>query len=439
MKCFLKYILILFICVFGGVSYINAEENKEVFCQIGGSEGITIGRFENQKLYLKLNTTGSVELYNCDPFANDGCKALEENRNYQYLNCDNCIAQNETVNYEINLDKNTLEYFTMENCPYVLVQTISEDHKSGYLSGKAYYSGTYTLKFANSEIANMSDENYISPSATLKPVSKEEVLQSTGLNDDGLTYCNYGAKHELKVGTQYASVLVKIIDDSNVEIYNNCINDKCDNKPIKKGGSLVKCKDFFGQHCSTDQRYGSLSYGSAYFPGYLDSFEKNENGNYKCPYLNVYSGNGNNFAIYLSESNVDGAVPPDTEDSVTKEESKEIVEEGTKNIINNFDIEISKKIGVCTDYLGKASDAGKPAHFIDGIFDIAKIAIIIVTIVLTMLDFISASSKDKTELSKVILKNSKRLIVLLILILLPTFIDILGRIAGIDDILCGIK
>ena len=56
-----------------------------------------------------------------------------------------------------------------------------------------------------------------------------------------------------------------------------------------------------------------------------------------------------------------------------------------------------------------------------------------------MIDFSGAITSDKTDIKKTGLKFAKRLIAVLILLLLPTFIDMIGNIIGITDILCGIK
>ena len=61
------------------------------------------------------------------------------------------------------------------------------------------------------------------------------------------------------------------------------------------------------------------------------------------------------------------------------------------------------------------------------------------TIVFSMIDFSGAITSDKTDIKKTGLKFAKRLIAVLILLLLPTFIDMIGNIIGITDILCGIK
>lgn len=100
---------------------------------------------------------------------------------------------------------------------------------------------------------------------------------------------------------------------------------------------------------------------------------------------------------------------------------------------------ISDRTGVCVDYLGSADEEGTVANLIDDVFDIAKIVSIILVIVLTMTEVVSAITKDKDELPNIVKKTVKRLIVLAIILLLPMLIDMVGNIIGFDDILCGIK
>lgn len=107
----------------------------------------------------------------------------------------------------------------------------------------------------------------------------------------------------------------------------------------------------------------------------------------------------------------------------------------------NFSISqnISDRVGFCVDYLGKASDDGTVANLIDELFDIAKIGSIMLVVILSMIECVSAITKDKDEIPNIVKKTIKRLIVLIIILLLPVFIDMVGNILGIEDILCGIK
>lgn len=93
----------------------------------------------------------------------------------------------------------------------------------------------------------------------------------------------------------------------------------------------------------------------------------------------------------------------------------------------------------CVDYLGHASNDGTIAHFLDNIWDIIKYASIILVIVFAMLDFAKAASNDKEKIPVVVKRAVMRLIFLIVLLLLPTLVEGLGSLAGVDGILCGIK
>lgn len=93
----------------------------------------------------------------------------------------------------------------------------------------------------------------------------------------------------------------------------------------------------------------------------------------------------------------------------------------------------------CVDYLGHASNDGTIAHFLDNIWDIIKYGSIILVIVFAMIDFAKAASNDKEKMPVVLKRAVMRLIFLVVLLMLPTIVEALGSLAGVDGILCGIK
>lgn len=105
----------------------------------------------------------------------------------------------------------------------------------------------------------------------------------------------------------------------------------------------------------------------------------------------------------------------------------------------NYKVKVSSNKGVCTNYLGSASEDNTIANLLDDIYDIIKIGSIILVIVLSMLEFSGVITKSKDELMAAVKKLVTRLIILIILLLLPTFVDMLGNLFGIEDILCGIR
>ena len=80
------------------------------------------------------------------------------------------------------------------------------------------------------------------------------------------------------------------------------------------------------------------------------------------------------------------------------------------------------------------------AAMLQTVYTVIKVVAIILTIVMSMLDLSKTiTNGKKDELMSTIKKWVNRLIMVLVILLLPTFIDIIGNIAGKEDILCGIR
>ena len=128
-------------------------------------------------------------------------------------------------------------------------------------------------------------------------------------------------------------------------------------------------------------------------------------------------------------------------DESGKGETGEIVDSLPGSSINgNFELSVGSEIGTCVDYLGSAeTDPDSIASLLDTVYTIIKIGSIVAVIVFSMLDFAKTVSHSKDDLMDSVKKCVKRLVVLVIILLLPTFIDLLGELFGIEDVLCGIK
>lgn len=105
----------------------------------------------------------------------------------------------------------------------------------------------------------------------------------------------------------------------------------------------------------------------------------------------------------------------------------------------SFNFDLSQEKGVCTSYLGHADMEDTIANLLNRIYLLIKVGSIVLVIVLSMLEFAGSVTKGKDNLMEIIKKFAKRLIILVIILLLPTFIDMLANLFGIEDILCGIK
>lgn len=78
-------------------------------------------------------------------------------------------------------------------------------------------------------------------------------------------------------------------------------------------------------------------------------------------------------------------------------------------------------------------------EFIKKVFTIVKVIAILIAITLGIIDFVNAASKEKDELMIAVKKASIRLTLTILVLLLPTIIEIVGKLLGRSDILCGIK
>lgn len=103
----------------------------------------------------------------------------------------------------------------------------------------------------------------------------------------------------------------------------------------------------------------------------------------------------------------------------------------------NFNITIKpfdSSRDVCMNLLGS-----NVAAYLQTAYTLIKIISIVLVIVLSMLDITKTITQDKDELMKAVKKWVTRLIVLIAILLLPTFIDLIGDMIGYEDILCNIK
>ena len=94
----------------------------------------------------------------------------------------------------------------------------------------------------------------------------------------------------------------------------------------------------------------------------------------------------------------------------------------------------------CAYYLGNAEDNNEfcPAYWINYVFQIVKYLSIILVIVMDMVDLTSAIAKEGLE-PKLIKKCVMRLVICIVILLLPTLINSIGALFGLDGLLCGIK
>ena len=108
------------------------------------------------------------------------------------------------------------------------------------------------------------------------------------------------------------------------------------------------------------------------------------------------------------------------------------------NIINEGNwVNIDTNLGDCSDYIGDADVQGTPAYYIDFVYDIIKIVIVVTLILLSMFDLVNAIISEKA-LNGIYKKLIYRLIIVILILLLPTLISLVGQLLTGKDILCGI-
>lgn len=121
----------------------------------------------------------------------------------------------------------------------------------------------------------------------------------------------------------------------------------------------------------------------------------------------------------------------------------EISDSNNSNIVGPIGGNVTKPSDTvnssCSAYLGVAGAGDNLATFLDNIWGIIKVGSILLVIVFSMFDFSKAVTNDKEKIPEVVKKSVLRLVFLVVILLLPTLIDAIGKLAGVDNILCGIK
>ncbi len=106
----------------------------------------------------------------------------------------------------------------------------------------------------------------------------------------------------------------------------------------------------------------------------------------------------------------------------------------TPNVLLDFNFNLPD-VPTCVDYLGVAT-----INYLQIGFNVIKYLAVIILLVLCIIDFIKAiTSQDKDLLKKAINTSVKRLIIAIIIFFLPTVIDFLLKLFGIEDGTCGIR
>lgn len=88
----------------------------------------------------------------------------------------------------------------------------------------------------------------------------------------------------------------------------------------------------------------------------------------------------------------------------------------------------------CEDILGDSL-----IEFLQNAWTTVKVVSIVLVLAFNIMDFVGTVGKDKDALMESVNKSIKRLVIVILILLLPTFIDLIGNLLGQNNILCGIK
>ena len=165
------------------------------------------------------------------------------------------------------------------------------------------------------------------------------------------------------------------------------------------------------------------------------------NNTFSCPSLsNVAVGYVDGEYVVSKKSTIEEESEYDFSSSTVT--ADELDSRDGNNSQSNISIgKYNKSTDTCYFLLGGGTKENPPAlvSYLQIAYTIVKVASILLLIVFSMLDLSNVITSDKDILMKSIKKWVKRLVILIIILLLPTFIDIIGNLVGYEDILCGIR
>ncbi len=164
--------------------------------------------------------------------------------------------------------------------------------------------------------------------------------------------------------------------------------------------------------------------------GYNISFK--DLGNFdKCPEFSelYFCWSGDNTKYYITTKKSDNCL--------FEEQASQITDEKTANeAAKEYGVKYPSGIGGGTIDCDNLSE--KLIDFLKNAFIIVKVVAILIAIAMSILDLMGTITKDKDLLSATIKKIIRRIILVIVVLLLPTLINIIGRLIAGKDILCGI-
>lgn len=203
---------------------------------------------------------------------------------------------------------------------------------------------------------------------------------------------------------------------------NNCYVNENDDIVWSNGNYVIFKEDW--SSLKAKMPFDSSKTGQQSVNLYITPVQTGGFGNYRYYYSITSNGNSNKEGVTNTAESTEATGDYDMD---------------TDPKFKIIDKTVSSEVGSCVNYLGEASNPDSVAGYLQKAFNIIKVIAILLVITISMIDFSGAITSDKTDVKETGLKCAKRLIVVLALLLLPTFIDMIGKIIGITDILCGIK
>lgn len=294
-----------------------------------------------------------------------------------------------------------LEYYDKNNkCPdnlYILTGTSSLKAKWN-LNDNENYSGIYTRKAQKFYPEN---DNWLTD------------------DDEIYSQCYY----QISTGSGGAefTTIDQIALDFNNDKYSVYVVDSNLNK---KNGSTLTMND--GVSTIT---YSNVDIDIADLHNY---YKNNSSG---CPNKIYWDKNG---VLYLStKADSYSQKYEGTLTSKSTSKNKELNLDGSK--ITSSDTSLPN-ITTCTGLLGEPDDEGSPAYYLVKAFDVIKYVAIVLLIVLSVMDFTGAVTKqDKDALSKILKRVMMRFVLCIIIFFLPYFVKLLLHYLVERQIdLCGI-
>lgn len=239
-------------------------------------------------------------------------------------------------------------------------------------------------------------------------------------------YSISGEKKDDKKASKMQTYTFYVITKSNGKVYGK-IGDENTTKEISASSSEIA----WSQVVKIDNKNVYFSIKSSEAVAFKNAFSYNSS---SCPSLYYERGGRSNNTIYVSLEKTENSVEATSDFKIEENSTFTSLKKDSK-----IDLAISDEIGTCETYLGNAETEGTIAYYLQIAFTIIKVVSIIIVIITAMIDLASVITNDKDNLMDTVKKYVKRLIILIIILLLPMFINVLGTIFGLENILCGIK